>query len=185
MNYSMINLDDLMPLALKSIENKGWASFNLLGFSKENAIDLFELSHLIPNKNALIEILLTWLESQLLFDIDKGLVSLEDQVFESIMHRLEALEPFKGALKEISIYICQNPLDHVSLIQPWLKHLHIYFKYTLEAQGPAPLSAMGFYLKILPIWLDDDPTLSKTMAALDHTLKEYLPFVASFSSKAS
>jgi ubiquinone biosynthesis protein COQ9 len=99
--------------------------------------------------------------------------SPRDRLFEVIMCRLDALEPYKPGLKSVAksapadFLLCRHALAS----QAWM----------LEAGGISSeglaggLKAAGLatvYAQVLRVWLDDDdPGLARTMAALDRRLR--------------
>jgi ubiquinone biosynthesis protein COQ9 len=99
-----------------------------------------------------------------------------DRLFDTVMSRFEAMQPYKPALKRIASYLCCRP-GEVALLAP--SSLASQY-WMLEASG-AKLGGPGgalrvgglaaIYGKVFRVWLDDDtPSLDKTMAALDKRL---------------
>jgi ubiquinone biosynthesis protein COQ9 len=99
--------------------------------------------------------------------------SPRDRLFEVVMCRLDALEPYKAGLKSVAK---TSPLDfrlcrHALASQAWM----------LEAGGISADGVLGgikaaglatVYGQVLRGWLDDDdPGLARTMAALDRRLR--------------
>ncbi len=96
-----------------------------------------------------------------------------DQLFEIIMSRLDALRPYRSAMKSIS--------EDTSIDPALIKALFASQVWMLEAAG---ISADGIeggvrvaglaavYASVYRTWLDDDdPGLARTMAALDRRLR--------------
>ncbi|HTO80203.1 MAG TPA: TetR/AcrR family transcriptional regulator [Methylocystis sp.] len=99
-----------------------------------------------------------------------------DRLFDIVMSRFEAMQPYRPALKRIASYLCCRP-GEVALLAP--SSLASQY-WMLEASG-AKLGGPGgalrvgglaaIYGKVFRVWLDDDsPSLDKTMAALDNRL---------------
>ncbi|MEM7749826.1 MAG: TetR family transcriptional regulator [Pseudomonadota bacterium] len=96
-----------------------------------------------------------------------------DNLFETIMNRFDAMQPYKAGIKSILKVPSPDPRLAQRLLssQGWM----------LEASGISSYGAIGgiktvglasVYLQVARIWLDDDdPGLAKTMAALDRRLR--------------
>jgi hypothetical protein len=102
--------------------------------------------------------------------------SPRDRVFDAIMTRFEAMQPYKPALKRITSYLCCRPGEAAPLLCGSLAS-----QYWMLASSGAKLDGPGgalrvagltaIYGKMFQVWLDDDtPSLDKTMAALDKRL---------------
>ena len=102
--------------------------------------------------------------------------SPRDRLFDIVMTRFEAMQPYKPALKRIASYLCCRPGEAAPLLCSSLASQY----WMLEAAG-AKLDGPGgalrvaglaaIYGKVFRVWLDDDtPSLDKTMAALDKRL---------------
>ena len=99
-----------------------------------------------------------------------------DRVFDIVMSRFEAMQPYKPALKRIASYLCCRPGEAAMLFGSSLQSQY----WMLEAagaklDGPGGALRVGglasIYGNVFRVWLDDDtPTLDKTMAALDRRL---------------
>ncbi|WP_035716101.1 TetR family transcriptional regulator, partial [Azorhizobium doebereinerae] len=100
----------------------------------------------------------------------------QERLLEVLMRRLDALEPHRAAVRSLSRSARRNPLLALKLLdlgtrsQTWM----------LAAAGVPSTGLAGavrarglavLFARILAIWLDDeDPGLSRTMAALDREL---------------
>ena len=99
-----------------------------------------------------------------------------DRVFDIVMARFEAMQPYKPALKRIASYLCCRPGESAMLACSSLASQY----WMLEAagaklDGPGGALRVGglaaIYGRVFCVWLEDDtPTLDKTMAALDRRL---------------
>src|SRR5262249_16914705 len=96
-----------------------------------------------------------------------------DTVFEIVMSRLDALAPYKAALRSIM----SEPSVSPDVIKAHLMSQHWMLTAAgIDTSGPrgairvAGLSSV--YASVFRIWLeDDDPGLARTMAALDRRLR--------------
>jgi AcrR family transcriptional regulator len=102
--------------------------------------------------------------------------SPRERLFDIIMRRLEALAPYKAAMRSLARSARRNPPLALALngiatrSQQWMltgANISAHgLRGALRAQGLALL-----YIDVLRTWLhDDDPGLARTMAALDRAL---------------
>jgi ubiquinone biosynthesis protein COQ9 len=102
--------------------------------------------------------------------------SPRDRLFDIVMTRFEVMQPYKSALKRISVYLCCRPGEAALLLCSSLAS-----QYWMLAGAGAKLDGPGgalrvtglaaVYAKVFQVWLDDaSPSLDKTMAALDKRL---------------
>lgn len=97
-----------------------------------------------------------------------------DVLFEVVMSRFDALEPWKAALRSIA---AAGPSLDPTRIEPFLASQ----RWMLEAAGIGTDGVSGgarvaglasIYASVFRTWLDDDdPGLARTMAALDRRLR--------------
>ncbi len=109
-------------------------------------------------------------------DSDMAEETPRDRLFDVLMRRLEALAPYKAALRSLLRSATCNPglalaINRLAVrSQRWMLSAA-----DIDASGPkGALRAQGLALlftRVLRVWLaDDDPGLAKTMAALDRGL---------------
>jgi ubiquinone biosynthesis protein COQ9 len=99
-----------------------------------------------------------------------------DRLFDVLMSRFEAMQPYKPALKRIAAHLCCRPGEAALLFGSSLQSQYWMLQAAgAKLDGPggalrvAGLSAI--YARVFSVWLDDDtPSLDKTMAALDQRL---------------
>jgi hypothetical protein len=99
-----------------------------------------------------------------------------ERLFDVLMRRLEALAPYRAAVRSLMRSAYRNPGLALALngfavrSQQWM-----LTAADIDAAGPRGLiRAQGmalFYSRVLQVWLrDDDPGLARTLAALDREL---------------
>jgi AcrR family transcriptional regulator len=118
-------------------------------------------------------------------DIDRAVLAGSDaeaaeetpreRLFEVMMRRLEALAPYKNAVRSLLNSARRNPGLALALNTMAIRSQ----KWMLEAAGinaSGPKGAMRaqgaalMFARVLRVWLDDDEDLDRTMAALDRGL---------------
>jgi AcrR family transcriptional regulator len=105
--------------------------------------------------------------------------SSEDQrgrLFDVLMRRLDAMAPYRDALREISAWLRRDPISALAMNQSVINSM----RFMLEAAGidsdgfAGAIKLQGLALawaRIVGVWLEDnEPELSKTMAELDREL---------------
>jgi AcrR family transcriptional regulator len=99
-----------------------------------------------------------------------------DRVFDVMMRRIDALTPYKAALRQIVPALKRDPLAAAAMNQVALNSM----RFMLAAAGIDTEDRLGMvklqgavlvFARTLEVWLEDDePGLSKTMSALDREL---------------
>jgi AcrR family transcriptional regulator len=102
--------------------------------------------------------------------------SPRERLFDVLMRRLDAMAPYRAALREIAAWARRNPIAAVQLNQAVVNSM----RFMLEAAGIDSEGSAGAvklqglaiaFARVMSVWLDDtEPELSKTMAALDKEL---------------
>jgi len=109
-------------------------------------------------------------------DADMTEEPARERLFDVLMRRIEALAPYKGAVRALLRSARRNPglafaLNGFALrSQRWMLEAA-----GIKASGPrGALRAQGaalMFARVLAVWIDDeDPALDRTMAALDRGL---------------
>ena len=109
-------------------------------------------------------------------DADMAEEAPRERLFDLMMRRLEALAPYKDALRSLMRSVRRNPGLALALnamaarSQSWMLEAA-----GIEASGPrGALRAQGaalMFARVMSVWLDDDEEgLDRTMAALDRGL---------------
>ena len=164
--------------ALALAKERGWSDIALTDIAREADLSLADLRREFGCKTDILRAFQAELDAEVLA---KARPSGEpsnprDRVFDIVMSRFEAMQPYKPALKRIASHLCCRPSETAALFGSSLQSQY----WMLEASG-AKLDGPGgalrvgglaaIYGKVFCVWLDDDtPTLDKTMAALDKRL---------------
>ncbi|MCI4678880.1 TetR/AcrR family transcriptional regulator [Rhodoblastus acidophilus] len=169
-------IDALMALA----GEKPWEEISLADVADRAGLTLAQFRDCFPSKGAVLagfsrridKIVLEGGESAGETDRDRP----RDRLFDVLMRRFDAMEPYRDALKNINDWAMRDPLALPALNQLALNSL----RFMLEAAGLSSEDALGAlklqglalaWTRVFHIWLDDDSTdHAKTMAALDREL---------------
>ena len=100
-----------------------------------------------------------------------------ERLFDILMRRLEAMAPYREGLREASAWLRRNPSSALAINQVIIGSMRFMLEAAgIEVEGGAAgamkLQGLAFaWARIVGVWLEDDePGLSKTMAALDREL---------------
>jgi AcrR family transcriptional regulator len=168
-------VDALMRLAA----SRSWSQIELGDIATEAGISLSALRGLFPSKLAMLGGLTRIVDDAVLAGMSDDLAgeSVREQMFDLVMRRLDALAPYKEALRRIVPVIRRDPLTLAALnrgaVSSW--------RYMLASIGVATEDALGslrvqgavlLMARVSEVWLDDhEPEMSRTMARLDRELK--------------
>ena len=88
-------------------------------------------------------------------------LSNEDKIFEGIISRLDALSDYKNITLKIYLESQKNPKYFIII----KKNIKSFFKSFLKS--PIDITKAYFiYVYAFNIWIEDDPSMDKTMAAI-------------------
>ena len=157
---------------------RGWGDLSLADIAQAANLSLADLRREFSCKSDIIRAFQKEVDAEVLAKARPAgeAQTPRDRLFEIIMTRFEAMQPYKPALKRISAYLCCRPGEAATLLCGSLAS-----QYWMLAGSGAKLDGPGgalrvagltaLYAKVFQVWLDDQsPSLDKTMAALDQRL---------------
>lgn len=171
--------DTLIAALFRLLETRNWQDISLADIALESATDLAELRSRIDDRFALLEQFARQIDVEVIKTVDPDLKGepARERLFDVLMSRLDALEPFKPGIAGLARSASRDPLLAAQLnrlactSQGWM----------LEAVGISgdgligALRIQGLVLafsRVLGVWLkDDDPDMARTMAELDKVLR--------------
>ena len=159
--------------------DRPWNDIELADISREAGVGLADLRDLFPSKGAILGSFSRIIDRKVLEGSSDDLTGepARERVFDVIMRRLDAMTPYKAALRRIVWALRSDPLAMAALNQVGLNSQ----RYMLASAGISTEGPLGF-LKLqgavivlsntMETWLeDDDPVLARTMARLDRELR--------------
>lgn len=173
------NQDALISTLFRLLETRSWHDISLADIALESGIDLAELRARIAGRSAILEQFARRIDVEVIKAVDPDLKGepARERLFDILMSRLDALEPFKSGIAGLARSAHRDPLLAAQLnrlactSQGWM----------LEAVGISrdgligALRIQGLVLafsRVLGVWLkDDDPDMARTMAELDKVLR--------------
>ncbi|MEZ5842503.1 MAG: TetR family transcriptional regulator [Hyphomicrobiaceae bacterium] len=154
---------------------RDWREVSLADIAAEAGLTLAELREAFPSKAAIVAGLMRAIDAEVLAKAPRpdGTQNARDRLFEVVMARFDALEPYKAALASITTGQAPDPKLAAAALssQRWMLEAAGISSDGLDgAVRTAGLASV--YATVFQIWLaDDDPGLARTMAALDRRLR--------------
>ncbi len=176
--------EELYQALFALIAREGWWALTLPKIAKALKIKLPELLKTYPDKNALLAGFLSFIDQRLAEHTIEETDSLKERLFEILMLRFEAMQPFRPGLTRLLDEAMADPISGICLAIEMAPSARRAAKLMLDlADFPArkPLRELAIgglklvYLHALRTWKNDQsPDLSATMAALDRGLNRLL-----------
>ncbi|MFP3944603.1 MAG: TetR family transcriptional regulator [Alphaproteobacteria bacterium] len=184
--------DPVLDAALKLIAREGWRRLSLGQIARDADIPLAELYRYIRGKPALLSAFSRRIDLEVLAHADE--IDLHgtprDRVFDVLMLRFEALEPYRDVVRVLRRELRRDPVALMTLARAGRRA----FSWSMEAaglpsggvSGAAQSRLLGYvFLRVLDVWLEDDPAdLAHTMAALDRRLRRVERFLGGSAEEA-
>ncbi|MGU3543350.1 TetR/AcrR family transcriptional regulator [Methylobacterium sp. A52T] len=168
-------VEALMRLAAE----QPWNDIEVSDIAREAGLTLAELRDLFPSKGAVLGGLTRIIDRKVL---EGDLTGLEEEptrerLFDVLMRRLDAMEPYKPALRRIAYALRGEPLSMLALNGVMLNsHRYMLAAAGIDTEGSlGQLKLQGVviaFARVTQVWLDDDdPALARTMAWLDKEIR--------------
>ena len=156
-----------------------WTDIEVADIAREAGVGLAEFRDLFPSKGAVLGAFSRMIDKEVLEGTTDDLAGepVRERVFDVMMRRIDALTPYKVALRRIFAAVRGEPLTLAALNQVALNSQRFMLAAAgVSTEGPLGLlklqGAAVVFANTLETWLDDDdPALARTMARLDRELK--------------
>lgn len=167
-------VDALMALAAV----RDWSQIELVDIAAEAGLTLAELRSAFPSKGAILGAFSRRIDIKVLGEPGDELTGepARERLFDVMMRRLDALGPYKAALKRMSRGLRAEPATLAALNGVALNSQ----RYMLASAGISTedrlatirlQGAVLVFARVMETWFDDDdPGLARTMARLDKEL---------------
>mgnify|MGYP003767696907 FL=1 len=174
------------------IERQGWQNTTLQSIAAAAGLPVWQLVLSAGSRFDMLAKFGRRADIAALRSLDGGDASLStrDRLFDLIMARLDAHQPYKGAIRKLADAACTDP----GLAAFFACHLPRSMRVLADAAGVnvTGLSGMAkvqgltcLYLSVTRTWLrDDTPDMARTMAALDQALGRAERWCDRFSRRA-
>ncbi|GJD43873.1 hypothetical protein AFCDBAGC_1732 [Methylobacterium cerastii] len=168
-------MEALMRLAAE----QPWNDIEVGDIAREAGLSLAELRDLFPSKGAVLGGLARIIDRKVLEDDGSDLAEepTRERLFDVLMRRLDAMTPYKPALRRIAYALRGDPLSMLALNGVALNsHRYMLAAAGIDTEGPlGRLKLQGVviaFARVTETWLDDDdPALARTMARLDKEIR--------------
>ncbi len=146
--------------------------------ARKAGVSLADFRDAFPSKGAVLAGFSKMIDRKVLESVNDDLAAepARDRLFDVLMRRLDALAPYKPALREISAWAQRDPLSAIALNSVALNSMRFMLEAAqIDHEGTAgTLKLQGLVLawsRVMNIWFDDEDTQhDQTMAALDKEL---------------
>ncbi len=168
-------VEALMRLAAE----QPWNDIEIGDIGREADLSLAELRELFPSKGAVLGGLSRLIDRAVLEGDSSDLADepARERLFDVLMRRLDAMTPYKPALRRISFALRGDPLSMLALNGVALNsHRYMLAAAGIDTEGPlGRIKIQGTvvaFARTVEVWLDDDdPALARTMAKLDREIR--------------
>ncbi len=170
--------DRIVAAALRLAESRGWRELSLGEIAREAGIPLIELRREFQSKGQILAAFSRAADQAVLEKFPApGADAPRDRLFDVLLTRFEAMQPYKGAIRRIRGDPGRSFGEALAQLRPALKSQYWMLAAAgIDGEGGRGLlrvqGLLGVYARVFQVWLDDDdPGLARTMAALDRRLR--------------
>ncbi|GJD95833.1 TetR/AcrR family transcriptional regulator [Methylobacterium iners] len=168
-------VEALMRLAAE----QPWNDIEIGDIAREAGLSLAEFRDLFPSKGAVLGGLSRIIDRKVLEADNSDLADepTRERLFDVLMRRLDAMTPYKPALRRIAYALRGDPFSMLALNGVALNSQRFMLAAAgINTEGPlGRLKLQGVviaFARTLETWLDDDdPALARTMARLDREIR--------------
>jgi AcrR family transcriptional regulator len=169
----------IVQALMRLASDRPWNDIEVTDIAEEAGVTLAEFRDHFPSKGAVLAGFSRMIDKEVLEGSSEDLAGepARERLFDVMMRRLDALSPYKTALRRIAYAVRTDPLALAALNRVALNSQ----RFMLAAAGIATEGPLGVlklqgaaivFSNTLETWFDDDdPTLARTMARLDRELK--------------
>ena len=163
---------------MKSVEESGWSGVDMVQLAKKSGIKSSTMRDSYPSKVRLLEDFAAMIDQTVLnnFELDAD-SNPKDRLFDVLMARLDALTPYRSALKRLNRNMCSDPEFALTCNRISLRSMRWMLNCSqIEVRGlKGAAKVQGLVVlfgRVMRIWFDDEEKgLSRTMAALDRGIQ--------------
>jgi len=167
----------VVDAALKLLAKKGWTDLMLAEVARAAKVPIASLQPIAPNKPVLLGLILMRLaaEAGKRHKQDGKNEDVRDRLLDICLTLFEAMDPRKSAVRSLYEGLRRDPLALVAAradiarAASWL--LALAEADTGSTVQIRALALAGIVARAIPVWLEDDRQMSKTMAKLDGDLR--------------
>ncbi|HEX2727170.1 MAG TPA: TetR family transcriptional regulator, partial [Beijerinckiaceae bacterium] len=171
--------DAIVEATMRLAAEQPWNDIDITDIAREAGVSLAEFRDLFPSKGAVLGAFSRKIDRAVLQGTTDELAGepARERVFDVMMRRIDAMTPYKRALRRIAWAVRFDPVTMAALNQVGLNSQRFMLAAAgISTEGPLGLlklqGAVVVFANTLDAWLeDDDPALARTMARLDRELR--------------
>ena len=171
--------ETVIEATMRLAADRPWNDIELPDIAREAGVSLADLRDLFPSKGAVLGGFSRMIDRKVLESPSDDLAGepARERVFDVMMRRLDAMAPYKTALRRIVRALRLDPLSLAALNQAGLNsQRYMLASAGISTEGPLGLlkvqGAVIVLANTMETWFeDDDPVLARTMARLDRELR--------------
>ena len=171
--------DRIIDAALALVATEGWRGTSLAAIATAAGLPILRVYRIFHSKQAILAGLFRRIDELVLTEPPAAEADERprDRLFDLLMRRFDALQPYKPALEVLRRELPRDPVTGlcagVSLLRSMRWMLEAADIPTAGLRGAIAVRlASAAYLSAMRIWQrDDSPDLARTMAALDARLR--------------
>jgi AcrR family transcriptional regulator len=171
--------DAVIEATMRLAADRPWNDIELVDIAQEAGVSLADLRDLFPSKGAILGGFSRMIDRKVLEGSGEDLAGepARERVFDIMMRRLDAMTPYKAALRRIVWALRFDPLSLAALNQTGLNsQRYMLASAGISTEGPLGLlklqGAVVVLANTMETWFEDnDPALARTMARLDRELR--------------
>ena len=183
--------DHVIDTAMKLAAEGRWRDLSLAEIAEAAKLPIAKVYPVFPSRQAILDAFVRRIDAAVLAesDVDDLEGSARDRLFDVLMRRFDALDPYKDAVATVAFDQARDPLAALASACQLRRSLALM----LEAAGLASDGARGavrvkglglIYLAALRVWLrDESEDKARTMAALDKQLRRAEALVVRLSGR--
>jgi len=164
----------LADAALKLLAKTAWRDLTLAQVAKAAKLPLAKLQELRGGKSALLGLILEKLGAETASRYKPESDNARDRLFDVCLCWFESSAKRKPAIRALTDGLRFDPLTLLAEREAIVSAANWLLTLAEADTGPAPLAralALAVVMgRTIPVWLDDDAELTKTMARLDGDL---------------
>jgi len=171
--------DHVIDTAMKLAAEGRWRDLSLAEIAEAAKVPISKVYPVYPSRQAILDAFARRIDAAVLAESDAEALegSARDRLFDLLMRRFDALDPYKDAVATIAFDQARDPLAALASACQLRRSMALM----LEAAGLASGGARGvvrikglalIYLSAMRVWFkDESEDKARTMAALDKQLR--------------
>jgi AcrR family transcriptional regulator len=170
--------DAIVAAAMALAAERAWEHVDIRDIAERAGVSLADFRDCFPSKMAVLGGFIRMIDRQVLSAATDDMAGepAKERLFDVLMRRIDALSPYKEALRAILPVLRRDPLSLAAMNQAAMNsHRFMLAAAGIDTHGPlVTVKLQGLviaFARVIDVWLDDhEPDMSKTMAALDREL---------------